>query len=278
MVNPRTDGRLDKLRRYCEQDAKIDPRNFHCKYYGECKSSVSTGLTFIPGGLAHVGEDYDVTLGDQDLRIMFVGYDYGNGSDCLENRRTAIQEYAGHLNPHYRGIVKVMMEIFQVGCDSEGEGHVWRPLLRKMAQTNATRCCASRNGAMRTNTTREMQQNCWGHFRKEIEILEPTIIFFHGARLRQSLMQNLQRGEPNQAPPTALSQQVGHHCQLIEWTAFSRKFTSALLFFNHPAFGHFGNQWEAKVVPALELLREHSLLPAGGKEWRARGRAKWPPI
>jgi hypothetical protein len=277
MTNNKTDVRFTQLKTYCEQEVRIDPRDFHCTHFDACNTSAAEGLEFIPGGLAHVGEDFDTTLAGKGVRILFVGYDYGNCCDDLETRRASIQGYAGALNPHYRGLIKVMMEIFQVQCASEREDHLWKPLLRKMAQTNETRCCVSTNRSMRTNTTRTMQTNCWVHFRKEIEILGPTLIFFHGAALKRRFLESVKE-EHAQPSPRSPIDGYERHCQVIDWTIFPKKFSSVLLFFNHPAYGHFGRQWETKVTPLLQSLRERQLLPPGESDWRPRARTDWPKI
>ena len=277
MTNRKTDARFAELKTYCEQEARVDPHDFHCKCFDDCKASIAKGLEFIPGGLAYIGDEYDTNVGGVETRILFVGYDCGRGCADLDTRRAEIQEYKCPLNPHYRGIVKVMMEISQTMCGSEEEKNLWKPLLRKMAQTNAARCCAPRNGWMGTNTTAEMQKNCWTHLRKEIEILSPTLILFHGARLKWPFLRNVQ-SEANQALPQPLLEAYKEHCQVIDWTAFPKRFRSVLLFFSHPARGHFGNQWESKVAPVLQLLVEHKYLPPRDRGWEPRSQEEWPKI
>lgn len=273
-----TQQRFLRLKEYCEDRAEIDPRHFHCQFAEtSCQPSLGPGLKLKPGGLAHVGEEYDLTFDSRELRILFVGYDYGNSADWLESRRDDIQSYGGSLNPHYKGIVKVLLEIFQVRCQSEEDVGAWKPLLRRMSQTNATRCCAPRDGRMRTNMPAITHTNCWTHFKAEIQILEPTIMFFHGAGLRKSFLQCLSH-ETHPPMVSPLFPELGQHCHVVEWRYFTLPFKTILLFYNHPAYGHFGRQWESHVLPVLQALREMSLIPSLASSWKPRQRIDWPSI
>jgi hypothetical protein len=281
-----TEQRFKDLRRYCEQEAHIDPSKFDCDFVKFCEGEVgSRGLHLVKGGLAHVGEDYDVRFDGKELRIMFVGYDQGNCCAGLEEYRQSIQCFHSAINPHYKGIIKVMMEVFQQECDSETDKHLWKPLLRRMVQTNATRCCAPREGSnsrrtMACNTTEDMRRKCWPHFKREIEILKPTIMFFHGASLKTPFMDDLKRDGVSCEP---LDGELGEHCYLLKWT-WADPFESVVLFFNHPApipIGNrhnFGSQWDKKVVSVLNKLRTLGMLPTLNSAWVPRQRKDWPKI
>jgi hypothetical protein len=283
MSEPRYDTNLTKqrfkrLRDYCEKEAHIAPCHFDCSKVDCCQQKVnSRGLDLVSGGLAHVGEKYDICFDDKSLRILFVGYDYGNCCATLEQRRRSIQCLSGpdlNKSPHYKGIVKVMMEIFQCKCGSEADTGSWRPLLKRMSQTNATRCCAPKEGRMGCNTTEGMRTNCWPHFKKEIELLQPTIIVFHGAALKDSFLHNLDSAERR----TLCSSELSEHCQHVTWESFPAPFKSFLLFFNHPGHGQFGRQWDTKVLPVLKGLRDDGRLPSPNTDWKPRKRKEWPRI
>lgn len=222
------------------------------------------------GGLAHIGEDYDAATENGELRILFVGYDYGHGHADLRHRQTDIQDYSDNLNPHYKGIVKTLIEIYQ-----EGGKESWKHLLRRMVQTNATRCAApDGNRVMKSNTTHRMRMNCWKHFKKEIEVLEPTIIWFHGAALKSPFLQALREERLSLSVPFA---QYAEYCGQIEWTVFEKPFSSFLAFFHHPAYGHFGKQWEL-AARLVAHLRKQGSLPIFNSEWNGRDRKEWPSI
>lgn len=281
-----TDHRFQALRQYCEDEAGIDPGEFRCS---RCeKLATPKGCTLVKGGLAHVGEDYDTSVA---LRVMFVGYDYGNECAGLRERRDSIQNIHKIENLHYSGIMKVLIEIFQSPCRGAEDESKWQPLLRRMVQTNATRCCAPSNGLipgrllMKCNTTDAMRKACWIHFKKEIELLEPSVIFFHGADLKGSFLANVRQEDVvldevsnNKVSGTAESNALKTHCKQMTWS-FSTQHSvkSLLLFFHHPSYRHFGKQWE-NVLLVLKSLRQQELLPTLDHTWTGRARDDWPPL
>ncbi len=181
----RTQERFKRLAEYVQQ-ARISPESFDCEHerLGECSATLTMDLRPLQpkncGGLMHLGEEFDVNVDGTPLRILFVGKDYGTGNSDLTARRDCIRSLGEtDLNWHYKGVVKTLLEIYQCRRDDG-----WQPLLARMAQTNATRCCAPRDNKMKCNTNYKTRLNCWPHFRAEIEILEPTVMIFHGADLR----------------------------------------------------------------------------------------------
>lgn len=269
----KTERRLLALEQYAKE-AGISPSGFRCHRLKDCDSSLAADLRLTPencGGLAHVGENYDVVVDGKELRILFVGKDYGWGRSELRERQTEIQNYSGEPNPHYKGIIKVLMEIFQERCDKTS----WHHLLRDMSQTNATRCTAPRQSQkgtpfMKSNITHTMRMNCWGHFRKEIEVLEPTLMWFHDADAQSTLLQSIR--EEGLSPTDLFELQ---ECKQVEWTIFPRPFKSVLAFFHHPAFGHFGRQWRF-ATDVIARLREKGYLPTFNNEWKPLQKEEWP--
>lgn len=152
------------------------------------------------------------------------------------------------------------MEIFQEGCT----GDSWPELLKRMAQANATRCCAPSGHLMTTNTNNRMRRNCWAHFRKEIEELEPTLIFFHGAYLKGSFLEALQAEGIRPRQPVDDFEE----CRLVEWAVFARPFASILAFFHHPARGAFGRQWE-RTTALIRRLQQEGYLPTFSQGWKS---------
>ncbi|MGA2481531.1 MAG: hypothetical protein ABSF92_00255 [Candidatus Acidiferrales bacterium] len=272
----KTASRLLALEQYARASG-ISPSDFRCHWLRDCDSSLGANLQLRKencGGLAHVGEEYDVFMNGQELRVLFVGKDYGRGNSEVRQRQTDIQTYLGEPNPHYKGIIKVLMEVFQERCDKNS----WRYLLRRMAQTNATRCAAPResakgNSLRKSNITRTMRMNCWDHFKKEIEVLEPTLIWFHDADAQSSFIQAIRR---EGLSPTLPFEQL-QECQQVEWTIFLTPFTSVLAFFHHPAFRHFGRQW-GLATGVIARLRREGHLPAFSNEWKPLGKEEWPTL
>ena len=250
-----TEQRFQQLKQYCVTERLEPGGDFGCTNRDSCKEDRPEGTGFEPGGLAYIGSEYDAKVNGTDIRVRFVGYDYGNCSATLEARRECI-ESLNDLNRHYKGIVKLQMEIFEVECGAIEHETIWQPLLRKMAQTNATRCCAPRDHQMRTHTTTPMRRNCWPHFRKELELLEPTMVIFHGANLKWLVLEKLKE---EQIEAKELYPEFDGYCREVNWRCFSRPFTSLLLFFRHPACGWFGRQWNPPVVPLVSKLKASGL-------------------
>jgi hypothetical protein len=46
---------------------------------------------------------------------------------------------------------------------------------------------------MQSNITKTMRMNCWSHFKKEIEVLEPTLIWFHDAVAKSSFLEAVRK-------------------------------------------------------------------------------------
>jgi len=130
---------------------------------------------------------------------------------------------------------------------------------------------------MRTGTTEKMRKNCWEHFRAEIKILEPTLIFFHGDKPRESFLENLHR-EGVQSRPLLIGNTWEDLCRKVEWKGpnFPHPFESVLLFYHHPAYGHFFREWESRVVPVLNELRKERVLPILSNTWLSLTKTDWP--
>jgi hypothetical protein len=272
----RTKDRYDMIHRHLQSEwfrGQAKDSTFSCGSYPRCKASAGAETCYTepkPSDccLNHQGEDYDGVVNGAFLRILFVGIDTGRGSDAANVLRT--DRYG--LNAHYRGILKVLMETFQVRASGDEQERLQsRQLLERCAQTNTVHCCAPSGGKMRTNSTDIMRKECWRHLKKEIEILEPTLIFFHGARLRGAFSRLIGR-EGLTTTPEGFPE-----CETISWTIFPNSFTSLLAFFHHPARGHFGKQWEARAVPLLGRFRSQHL-GILQDNWRPLGRSEWPKI
>ena len=269
-------SRLLALERYA-REVGIHPFDFHCSWQPLCSSSLPPALRLKPencGGLAYIGENYDVLEGGKEFRVLFVGKDYGSGGSDLRERQAKIQTYIGEPNPHYKGIIKVLMEVFQERCERDS----WKHLLSRMAQTNATRCAAPRNDQkgkplMKSNITHPMRTCCWSHFRKEIELLEPTLIWFHDAEARPSFSQVAR----NEKLPTVVPFKQHQECLMVEWTIFPKPFRSMLAFFHHPAYGHFGRQW-TMATDLIAQLRGSGYLPLFESDWKSLEKTEWPSI
>ena len=171
--------------------------DFICSHYNACKSSHSD--TFYEGQLHHIGKHYGVSFNGFPLRVVVVGQEYGHEPprvDCKQRydmimdcgfdyRFTAGQGYKVR-NPHMKGTTSVLRLIFGIplGTDHnseflfiEGERvHIFEAF----ALVNYLLCSAVSDGKRKGKATETMKQNCRVHFRKVMDILEPSIIIVQG--------------------------------------------------------------------------------------------------
>ncbi len=172
----------------------------------DCKASFkrsNPGGSFFEGQLHHVGPHYDLAVNGVPLRVVVVGQEYGHEPPmCTRQARTEMimssdqKQFLNHggkrnrereRNPHMTGTTSVLRFLAgrELGNDRGGEyldlrgGQVH--LFEAFALVNFLLCSAvAAEGSVRGRSTEEMRQNCGGHFRKTVEILEPTVIIAQG--------------------------------------------------------------------------------------------------
>ena len=194
--NPaRTARRIRKLEEYVRCNLLYNER-FICKHHQDCLASAPP--YFYEGQMSHVGKHYDLLVGGQELRIVVVGQEYGQkrtGVD-LEGRTAMIDGSAGKgfqgRNPHMRGTTSILRLLLDrcPGTDDEGErlfgedkgtAHIFDGF----ALVNALLCSAVKKPpeggkAGKGASSPLMRKNCARHFRRTMEILEPTVIVAEG--------------------------------------------------------------------------------------------------
>jgi hypothetical protein len=167
---------------------------FICSHKKECKKSHSG--KFYEGQLHHIGKNYDLTANNKPLRIMVVGQEYGHKPRhvTLEKRyeKIMLNQKDGYSfnerNPHMKGTTSVLRLLFGkgLGVDYESE---WINLdngekchiFDACVLVNYLLCSALKEGKGMTGcSTNTMKNNCFEHFRKTIDILEPNIIIIQG--------------------------------------------------------------------------------------------------
>jgi hypothetical protein len=144
---------------------------------------------------------------------MVVGQEYGHGPPhvSLETRRTNIETISGTgsrfaavsrsaeepiRNPHMRGCTNILRLLFgkSLGADFDGEFielnseavHLFKCfalvnfLLCSAVPTEAASTESIGRGGKKGQSTRTMRRNCARHFRRTIEILQPTLIVAQG--------------------------------------------------------------------------------------------------
>ncbi len=204
----RTAQRVQDLDTYM-LDKVLAPAGFKCVHHTICRQSHPG--TFYEGQLHHVGDHYDLRLNDIPCRIAVVGQEYGHKPPCvnredrtrmvvqktgLEKRFKAESGYRAR-NPTSRGITSVLRLLLgrPLGSDFSGEfiipsvGRVH--IFRMYALTNFLLCSAvssakdSGQGSQKGRSTPTMRRNCASHFRRTMEILEPTVVILLGDNVWQ---------------------------------------------------------------------------------------------
>ena len=195
-------------------------KKFVCCHASECRDSFIKGMGrawghpqggFYEGQLHHVGRHYDLSLNGTPFRIAIVGQEYGHPpTHVLREERTEMilrvgmegrfKAEPGHgaRNPHMRGTTSALRLLFglSLGDDFVGEFvSLWSTsvhIFETFALTNFLLCSAIDTprtcSAGKGRSTSTMQNNCARHFRRAMEILEPTVIVAQGVGVRRWLV------------------------------------------------------------------------------------------
>ena len=193
-------------------------KRFICKFADQCKSSHPG--QFYEGQLHHLGWHYDLAVDGRPLRIVAVGQECGHNPIhvTMEQRRNKILVGSGlhrrfyaegryrNRNPHMRGTTSVLRLLLGLGLGSDFGDET--PLVNgkhphifdAFALVNFLLCSAVKADAPEPTeaddedrsagegmSTPEMQHNCSGHFRRCLEILQPTVIVVQGRGVRNWL-------------------------------------------------------------------------------------------
>jgi len=196
----KTRQRQQQLKKYFEEKVLSEKGDFVCAYFDECKNSRSG--EFYEGQLHHIGNYYDLIRDGESLRIVVIGMSYGHppARVTMEERRERILDTglnyefkAGNVlparNPHMKGTTLLLRQLFKLspGTDHESEflqidGHKVH-MFDAFAMINYLLCSAvEKSDSASETSTSIMQHNCQEHFRKTLEILEPTIAVVQGRK------------------------------------------------------------------------------------------------
>ena len=237
----RTATRIRQLDEYVRHNL-FDGAQFICKHHKACRESAPP--FFYEGQMSHIGKHYDLTVDGVELRIVVVGQEYGSIHTPVDLAgRTAMINGSARKgfvkrNPHMRGTTSILRLLLgrQAGADEHGE---W--LFRNSAQAahifdgfalvNFLLCSALAEQPSGTKSGRGcsswlMRKNCAHHFRRTMEILEPTVIVAEGQGVRDWIGEPLALG--NKPPPqydgpaiTEVTRIAGQHVDVLT--------------FNHPS-------------------------------------------
>jgi len=184
----KTVQRVKELETYFQTQV-LDRERFICQNYQQCLSSHPG--TFHQGQLHHVGDYYDAYVRGRPYRIMIVGQEYGHGpANVSLNARsqmvleeTGLQKTFGQRNPHMRGVTSALNLLYDLPLSRDHESEFMQidnkrlHIFDTFSLANYLLCSAVEEGqGRRGKATDTMLKNCRWHFRKAIEILEPTVM------------------------------------------------------------------------------------------------------
>jgi hypothetical protein len=190
---PKTAQRTQSLNKYFRENV-LNANKFICPFDNECRDS-QNGI-FFEGQLHHVGNHYDLSISGHPFRILVVGQEYGHGPShvLMDDRSQMVFEQTGLMktftnrNPHMRGTTSVLRLLFNIPLGENqaeeflqstdgGNFHIFDAF----SLVNYLLCSAiSESEGRRGKSTPKMRENCMAHFKKAVEILEPTVMIIQG--------------------------------------------------------------------------------------------------
>ena len=241
--------------------------HFICPFFKACRDS-HPGV-FYEGQLHHVGSHYDLFLAGHPMRIVVLGQEYGHGPGrfSMEDRSRMVLEQTGlhktfaGRNPHMRGSTSALRLLLglPLGGDHAEEFLETRDgerfhLFDAFALVNYLLCSAiGVDKSRRGKSTAIMRGNCLAHFRKVIEILEPTVVVVQGKSYWKSIQNAFNR-------LSKISESL--------YSAEINQQTLRIAVFAHPSTPDNRHNWGRSadtpylmetVVPTLQRIRQELL-------------------
>ena len=201
--------RQTRLDVYMREHVLSDGR-FLCSSGGACRGSLAslarsgTQAAFHEGQLHHVGDAYDLRINRQQMRVVVVGQDYGDGPARVDReqrsrevvvlsgqrRRFSASDGFDARDLALKGTTSVLRLLFghYTGDDYDGEfidiGERQKHIFEAFALVNFLLCSAvdASGPAARvvTVSTPVMQEQCTRHFKAALQILQPTVVVLLG--------------------------------------------------------------------------------------------------
>lgn len=245
----------------------LRPRCFDCQHYSTCNERLATEGTTLDLGnsvaMTYVGTQYG-NLPDAP-RLLLVGLDHGaedRGFD-FRDRRAQIQQFKegrDRFNPHYKGVIQTASAALTplVACDvrctsscSWSQTREGPCALDFLAQANLVKCSASTSFK-----GTPLISLCVNWLVEEINILEPTIIVFHGVAAKWAFPKAVADAGWSLTPIE------GSSCSDLFWLHGPPR-AAAVLFLHHPSASRpnqWPNNWPLVGEPALRFIRNSGLV------------------
>ena len=155
-----------ELKEYYRSEGIIGGKEFNCKHKNECNQKCND---LAQGMQCHVGTKY----GESKIKTLVVSLDCGAGGVENIEERTKTVEIGGN-NPHMRVTTKSISNLLY-GNDSKAN----KECLQYYAMTNACKCCYNKSSDQLPDF---FYEQCIPYKIKEIEIIDPNVIYFQGKR------------------------------------------------------------------------------------------------
>lgn len=128
-------------------------------------------------------------------------------------------------------------------------------VIDRVAQPNSVKCTRSDTENAKSRTTPTMNANCANHLVRELLIMRPHLVVFHGVEARQHVPKAFT------AIGVAVEPMVGSAAACGPVLHTVPQMAGNLLFLHHPSYQHLDRQWNSVVLPALGFLRAAKLIP-----------------
>lgn len=161
---------VTKLNDYYEEKGIIpDKRRFNCTNKDKCNSKgIQMAIDLAQGMQCHIGSNFGE---DGIIKVLVVSLDSKGGKDYINDRTKEVEK--GDNNPHMKRTMELIADILQIENSIES--------LRFYAMTNSCKC--SRESKNDSNQLPDFfYEQCVEFKIKEIELIEPDIIYFQGKR------------------------------------------------------------------------------------------------
>jgi Uracil DNA glycosylase superfamily len=238
---------------------------FKCLYYAACNKSINHELGKGEGCcMGYIGRDYG-----RGFKLVFVGIDHGEFdpfSGLQENRQWIEENYIGRpmefrFNQHYVGVVRHSAMLLghpacqcQRECCSTSHPSVSSCVLKKIAQLNIVKCVPKTQANRTARSNQTMKENCANHLVRELRILRPNLIVFHGVGSRRVVIPAFERSGIDL---TAINECSDRHGAVLY---DSNELGAHILFLFHPSHGWLKRQWP-QFETWISYLRSQRLIP-----------------
>lgn len=233
------DSLVTELTAFYESNGIVPYEKFACKNKEKCGINLDK---HAPGMQCHVGKRY----GENCPRVLIVALDCGGGAQTIPDRTNRIEAVAGETpNLHMKGTLNILCDFFEMDKKES---------LDHYAMTNACKCSWK---ASTNQLHYSFYQNCSEFKLKEIEILDPAIIYFQGKNALIDISFSKVEGVPQHLMPYIKYAEIN-----------GRKYLSVLCIHPSARFGHTKKRiefYDKVIVEINDYIKKSGLISKGMK-------------